>query len=56
MPARREAIAAFADVARDIASNLASHPGWRIEVLEPVGGTVFRLGILAEDAAKNDER
>jgi uncharacterized protein DUF6894 len=49
--ARREAIAMFADLARDIASNLLSRPDWRIEVIEPAGGTVFRLGILAEDAA-----
>ena len=49
--ARREAIAMFADLARDIASNLPNHPDWRIEVTEPAGGTVFRLGISAEDAA-----
>ncbi len=49
--ARREAIAMFVDFARDIASNLPTHPDWRIEVIEPAGGTVFRLGILAEDAA-----
>jgi hypothetical protein len=49
--ARREAIAMFADLARDIANNLPSHPDWRIEVIEPAGGTVFRLSILAEDAA-----
>jgi hypothetical protein len=49
--ARREAIAMFADLARDIASKLPSHPDWRIEIIEPAGGTVFRLGILAEDAA-----
>jgi hypothetical protein len=49
--ARREAIAMFADLARDIAGSLPSHPYWRIEVIEPAGGTIFRLGILAEDAA-----
>jgi hypothetical protein len=49
--ARREAIATFADLARDIASNLPNDPDWRIEVIEPAGGTVFRLGISAEDAA-----
>jgi hypothetical protein len=32
--ARREAIATFADLARDIASNLPNHPDWRIEVVE----------------------
>jgi hypothetical protein len=48
--ARREAIAMFAELARDIASDLHSHPDWRIEVIEPAGGSVFRLGILAEDA------
>jgi hypothetical protein len=49
--ARREATAMFADLARDSASNLPSQPDWRIEVIEPAGATVFRLGILAEDAA-----
>src|SRR5882757_2440089 len=49
--ARREAIATFADLARDIASDLPNHPDWGIEVIEPAGGTVFRLGISAEDAA-----
>ncbi len=49
--ARREAIAMFADLARDIANNLPSYPDWRIEVIEPAVGTVFGLGILAEDAA-----
>ena len=32
-------------------SHTNSHPDWRIEVIEPAGGTIFRLGILAEDAA-----
>jgi hypothetical protein len=49
--ARREAIAMFADLAHDIASYLPRQPDWRIEVIEPAGATVFRLGILAEDAA-----
>ena len=49
--ARREALAMFANLARDIASNRPSHSDWRIEVIEPEGGTVFKLGILAEDAA-----
>jgi hypothetical protein len=48
--ARREAIAMFADLARDIASDPPKHPDWGIEVIEPAGGTVFRLGISAEDA------
>jgi|ERR1700682_420632 hypothetical protein len=46
--ARREAIAMFAELARDIAGDLLID--WRIEVIEPAGRTVFRLGILAEDA------
>jgi hypothetical protein len=33
--ARREAIAMFADLARDIADELPSHSDWRIEVIEP---------------------
>jgi hypothetical protein len=49
--ARREAIATFAELARDFVGELHSHPDWRIEVIEPAGGTVFRLGVLAEDAA-----
>ncbi len=49
--ARREAIWMFADLTRDIASNLPSHPDWRIEVFEPAGRAVFKLGISAEDAA-----
>jgi hypothetical protein len=49
--ARREAIAMFAELARGIASNLPNHADWRIEVIEPAGRTVFRLGVLAEDAA-----
>lgn len=49
--ARREAIAMFAELVRDIASNPPNPSDWRIEVIESVGGTVFRLGILAEDAA-----
>jgi hypothetical protein len=49
--ARREAIAMFAELARGIASKLPNRADWRIEVIEPAGRTVFRLGILAEDAA-----
>jgi len=36
---------------QSLASDLPCHPGGRIEVIEPAGGAVFRLGILAEDAA-----
>jgi hypothetical protein len=50
--ARREAAAVFADLARDIASNLSQHPAWRIEVMEPAGEIVFKLGLLAESLPK----
>lgn len=52
--ARREAIAIFAELARDIANKLPRQPDWRIEVVEPAGATVFRLGVLAEDAATSE--
>jgi hypothetical protein len=47
--ARREATGVFADLARDIANKLSQHPDWRIEVMEPAGEIVFKLGLLAED-------
>jgi hypothetical protein len=48
--ARREASAVFADLARDIVGNLPDQPDLlSIEVTE-AGRTVFKIGILIEEA------
>jgi hypothetical protein len=47
--ARREASGVFADLARDIVSELPDQPDWSVELTE-AGRTVFRITILVEDA------
>jgi hypothetical protein len=46
--ARREARGMFADMARDVASDLENNPEWQMEVANESGKPIFRLRIFAE--------
>jgi hypothetical protein len=46
--ARREAGGMFADMARDVASDLENNPEWQMEVANESGKPIFRLRIFGE--------
>ena len=46
--AKREAAGMFADVARDIANDLQSTPGWQIEVSDDAGRLIYTIKVAAE--------
>ena len=50
--ARQEAMAIFADLARDVLAGLTVDSIWQIEVTDEAGKPVFRLGLISESLAQ----
>jgi hypothetical protein len=46
--AKKEAAGMFADMSRDISSQLQSIPDWQIEVVDDAGKSIFRIKLSAE--------
>lgn len=46
--AKKEAAGMFADMARDISSQLQSMPDWQIEVSDEAGKSIFKIKLTAE--------
>jgi hypothetical protein len=46
--AKKEAAGMFADMARDISSQLQSIPDWQIEVSDGAGKSIFKIKLTAE--------
>jgi len=46
--AKKEAAGMFADMARDISSQLQSGHDWKIDVADAAGKTIFRIKVTAE--------
>jgi hypothetical protein len=49
--ARQGALAIFADLARDIATNLMIDPKWRLQLIDKMGKPVFEITIVANELA-----
>ena len=48
--ARKEVLAIFADLARDIATGLMIDPAWRLRLTDEMGKSVFEIAIVAKEA------
>jgi hypothetical protein len=45
---KKEAAGMFADMARDISSQLPSIPDWQMEVVDDAGKLIFKIKLTAE--------